>query len=248
VALLGLLLLLAGRASAAPGAFTSRASFDAAVPGGTVSVDFESLAPGTDVGGSTRTAPGAAAGVVLPPDLLDVLHPAGPPLALHVVAGPDNPAASGSNSLGTYDPGNFDAFVAGTDLDLVFTSPLEAFGLVVVTPEEPGLALFDGDLQLLVPGEATASLTLADGQSLGSFGGREYRAYFLGVVGAAPFQQASLVAGIAAPTSGFFFNVDDLAIPVPEPGRAISLAVGAALLAALARLRKREVRSCDGLS
>lgn len=238
---LGLLPALPG--AAAPGAFTDPAAFAAAVPGGTATVDFEGLADGAPLSGTTQTPSGATAGVVLPAPLVDVLDPTGPPLPLRVVADPvDNPTTSGTNSLGVEDPGNFHALTAGTPLDFSFTATVEAFGLTVVTPEEPDGALFDGDLVLVIPGEPTASLALGSGQLLGSFGGREYRAYFLGVVGASSFASATLQLGATAPTSGFLFNVDDLVVPVPEPGGA-GLLAGALLCAALhARKQRRALR------
>jgi hypothetical protein len=231
VVLLG---LGAGRGSQA---FTDPVAFAAAVPGGVTSVDFEALAGGTLVSGVTLTPPGAAAGIALPPPLADVLDPTGPPLQLQVVADSgDNPASSGTRSLGVQDPGNFNAFAAGGALAFQFSAPVQAFGLTLVTPEEPNGALFDGDVQLFAPGTATAILALADGSLLGTFGGREYRAYFLGVVATTPFTSASLAFGGTTPASGFFYNVDDLVVPVPEPALPPSLLAGVALLAGLRRL------------
>ncbi|MGH0031842.1 MAG: PEP-CTERM sorting domain-containing protein [Myxococcota bacterium] len=233
---LAIALGLARAGAAAPGAFTDPAAFASAVPGGTTSVDFESFSDGTLLSGTTQTPAGAAAGVVLPGPLADVLDPGGPALPLRVVVDAvDNPASSGTRSLGVEDAGNFHAVTAGTPLAFAFTAPVEAFGLTVVTPEEPGGALFDADVRLLVPGEATAQLSLADAQLLGTFGGREYRAYFLGVVGGATFSSATLDVGATTPASGFFFNLDDLVVPLPEPGALPGLLAGALLLAALRR-------------
>jgi len=140
--------------------------------------------------------------------------------------------------MGVDDAGNFDAITAGSPLAFTTTQPVGAFGLTLVTPEEPGQALFDGDTRLVVPGEATASLALADGTLLGTFNGREYRAYFLGVVGVAAFSSATLEYAGATPISAFFFNVDDLVISLPEPGADALLVAGAALLLALGRRRE----------
>jgi hypothetical protein len=225
-------------ATAAPGAFSDAASFMTALASGTTAIDFEALADGADVSGTTQLS--MSAGVTLPGPVVDELDPSGPLLPLRVVADAgDNPASSGSRSLGVEDPKNFHAIAAGTDLVFTFPDPVQGFGLTIITPEEPGLALFDDDLELSVSGEATASLSLAGGQSLGMHGGREYRAYFLGVVGAAPFSTARLDAGPSAPTSGFLFNVDDLLLPVPEPTGAGALLTGAALLHGLRRRRDR---------
>ena len=216
-------------AAAAPGAFTTVDAFAAAVPDALATFDFESIPGGTDVSG-TNLAVGIG-GITLPGPLAEVLDPGGPALSLRVVVdGGDNPASSGSRSLGVGDPGNFDALTAGTPLAFSFPEPVLAFGLTIITPEEPGAAFFDDDLLLLVPGESTASLALSDGEPLGTFGGRAYRRYFLGVVGAAPFSSARLETGGATPTSGFFYNVDDLRIPLPEPGTASGLLVGCAFL------------------
>jgi hypothetical protein len=180
---------------------------------------------------------------VLPAPLADLLDTGGPNLELQVVedAG-DNPAASGVRTLGVDDGGNFDAITGGAPLAFTFTQPVEAFGLTLITPEEPALALFDGDAQLDVSGEPTAALSLADGQVLGTFGGREYRAYFVGIVGASAFSSATLSYAASTPDSSFFFNVDDLAIAVPEPEPLLTLALGFALAQALARRRNRTPR------
>ncbi len=231
----------AGGALALPGAYTDAASFAANVPFGAFSADFEALAGGTVVSGTTLTPTGSPVGVILPPPLSDVLEP-GQQLDLVVVldAG-DNPASSGSHSLGVVDPGNFNAVAAGTPIGFSFTQPVAAFGLTVITPEEPSEALFDGDLRLVVSGEPTASLALADGQLLGTFGGREYRAFFLGVVGAASFTAASLEYDPATPTGGFLLNLDDLT--VPEPAGATMLVLGWLALQGLAQRRARAKES-----
>lgn len=235
--LLSVLLFAAvGPAAAAPGAFTTAGAFAAAVPGSVATFDFESVPGGTDVSGTTLAV--GVGGITLPGPLADVLDPGGPALSLRVVVdGGDNPASSGSRSLGVGDPGNFDAIVAGTTLAFSFPEPVLAFGLTIITPEEPGAAFFDDDLLLLVPGESTASLTLSDGEPLGTFGGRAYRSYFLGVVGAAAFSSARLETGGATPPSGFLYNVDDLRIPLPEPGAASGLLGGSAFLLLLGRRR-----------
>ncbi len=237
---IALVLGFAGIGQASPGAYTDAAGFAAAIPGGVATVDFESLANGAPLSGTTQTPPSAAAGVVLPGPVVDVLDPTGPALSLRVVVdAADNPASSGTRSLGVDDTGNFNALTAGTSLAFGFTAPVDAFGLTIITPEEPGNALFDGDLQLVVPGEATATLALGDGQSLGTFGGRDYRAYFVGVIGASSFSAATLDAGGTTPVSGLFFNVDDLVVPVPEPGTASGLLACAALLRVMQISRRK---------
>lgn len=230
--------LLVPSAARAAGPFSNENAFAAAVPGGVATIDFESLAIGTSVSGTTQTAAGASAGVSLPTPIADVLDSGGPALALQIVGDPvDNPASSGSRSLGVPDPGNFNAMAAGASLVFTSTAPVVAFGLTVITPEEPGAALFDGDLRLRVSGQATAQLTLADGQSLGIHGSREYRAYFLGVVGASTFTTATLELSSSVSPSTFFFNVDDLVVPLPEPDQTPLLLAGAALLGSFARIR-----------
>ncbi len=233
-ALTGAVAFFAASAQATPGAYSDEATFAAAAPGPVQRFDFEALSDGAVVSGSIVTPTGASVGIVLPPAVPDLLDPGGPALDLRVVenAG-DNPASSGVRSLGVEDPGNFHGLVAGTTLAFSFTQPIDAFGLVLVTPEEPGAALFDLDARLEVPGESTAVLSLGAGQPLGSFGGREYFAYFLGVVGAASFNQATLVYDPSTPDAGFLFNADDLAIAVPEPGGVLSLLAGLLLLAGL---------------
>lgn len=238
------LFLLCRAALAMPGAYTDPAAFGAAAPGPLTAVDFESVTPGPPVSSSTLVPPGTTTGITLPGPVADVLDAGGPALALVVVEdATNNPALSGVRSLGIEDAGNFDAATAGTTLAFTFTQPVEAFGLTLITPEEPGQALFDADATLAVPGEATAALALSAGQPLGTFGGRAYSAYFLGVVGGGPFSSATLAFGGSTPDSGFFFNVDDLVIPVPEAGRLASLAAGGACVLALARRRKLSRRT-----
>jgi hypothetical protein len=232
---------LAAPALATPGAYTSKTAFLSALPLPAGTVDFESLANGALVSGTTQTPPGGSIGVVLPGPLADVLDPAGPALPLRVVENAvDNPASSGARSLGVVDPGNFHAFTAGSPLAFSFTAPTLGFGLTLITPEEPSGALFNGDAVLTVPGQATAALSLSDGTLIGTFGGRAYRAYFLGVVGAAPFSSATLDFGAGTPDSSFFANVDDLTVTLPEPGPHAGLAAGALLLARLGRRTSRK--------
>jgi hypothetical protein len=245
--LVGLLPQLAGvllfglvAAAQASGPYTDRTAFEAAVTGATGALDFESHANGAVVSGATLAPPGSVSAIVLPGPISDVLDPSGAPLQLRVVEDSgNNPASSGSKSLGVEDPGNFHSFTSGSVLQFTFTQPVQAFGLTLVTPEEPNAALFDLDALLTVPGQATAGLSLADGTTLGSFNGREYRAYFLGVVGSAAFSTATLDFGSATPDSGFFFNLDDIVIPLPEAGRDPMLVAGMALLWALRRCGKK---------
>lgn len=192
---------------------------------------------------SGATLAAGSASVTLPDPLPAVLDASGPVLSLRVVADPvDNPAASGSRSLGVEDPDNFHAITAGTSLDFSFSDPVLAFGLTIVTPEEPDLALFDGDLLLSVPGESTAALQLTDGEALGVFGAREYRTYFLGVVAGTPFSTARLEPGGATPTSTYLFNVADLRIAAPEPAGAVVWLAGAVRLRLLLQPKRVTTR------
>jgi len=231
---------VAASTAAADGAFTDAAAFADDLGGSAATFDFEALAPGTVLSGATLAPANGAAGIRLPDGVDDVLAPGGASLVLRVVENSgENPASSGARTLGVLDPGNFDAITAGTPLQFVFSPPVSAFGLTIVTPEEPGAALFDGDARLVVAGEPTASLSLADGQALGSFGGRAYRAYFLGVVATGAFANATLDYGAGAPVSGFFFNLDDLRIPVPEPGAVPMMIAGVLAIGTRAAGRRR---------
>lgn len=230
---------------AAPGAFTREDTFAASVPTGLARVDFEAFGAGTELSGALLTAAGASAGISLPAGLPDVLDPARPRLELVVVEDPvDSPASSGRRSLGLEDPGNFDAIPSGEPLTFRLSAATTAFGLTVITPEEPGGALFDGDLELRVAGEKTARLALADGPTLGTFGGREYRAYFLGIVGRSAFSTVQLITGPSAAPSTFLFNLDDLVVPLPEPRSTLTALTGSVLLAVLGRgrVRRQEVQ------
>lgn len=239
-----LLIFTTSVASGASTTFSDEAAFSAAVPDGVEVIDFEALSNGTPLSGTTQTTAGAGAGIVLPPPVPDVLDGTGPPLELRVVKNTgDNPASSGSNTLGVEDAGNFNAIAAGTVLELSITEPTIAIGLTLITPEEPGSALFDGDAVLMVPGQPPAPLVLADGQLLGTFGGREYRAYFVGLTTTTTFTTASLDFGGGTPSSGFFFNLDDILVPTPEPTRGLSLLAGSMLLAGLGHNRTSRRRN-----
>jgi hypothetical protein len=136
------LLWIAAPARSAPGAFTDRAAFQTAVPGGVATLDLESFSNGTSLSGTTQAPAGAAAGIVFPGPIADVLDPGGPPLDLRVVVDAvDDPAGSGTRVLGVDDAGNFHAITAGSAMMFGFTSSVEAFGLTLITLD---LLLADG--------------------------------------------------------------------------------------------------------
>jgi hypothetical protein len=67
-----------------------------------------------------------------------VLAAATAALPLRIVADALNsPAASGTNSPGVEDPKNFHAITAGTSIEFSFPEPVLAFGLIIITPEDP---------------------------------------------------------------------------------------------------------------
>lgn len=220
--ILGLLLLLLpgtpGAAGAVPVAYTDAASFLAALPGPATTAGFDGLASGTVIPSGD-----IADGIAFTYDFggVDLIVTDG------TAAGGGGPfdTTSPSNFLGTSD---FDILLDGDDLGLGFAAS-HAIGLFVITAEVPGATLFDGDL-LLDAGGATALLdvdaveqTLADGSLV----------FFLGVLDdAGTFTSASLESCPACGGS-FLYNVDDIVTAVPEPGLALLLGAGLALLAAL---------------
>jgi hypothetical protein len=139
-------------------------------------------------------------------------------------------------SLGTFDAPNLNLIAAGTEVHFSFPTVMNGFGMTIITPDEAGVALFDGDVQLYAPGAGVARLTLSDGVFLEQRGGLDYYGYFIGVVAQTPFNRASLTYAPDVPLVGFSYNADDF-LGLPEPGQHLLLLVGIAGLLALGRLR-----------
>ncbi len=221
---------------AAGTAYSDKAAFLTAVPGPASTLDFESLAPGADLSGASVTV--GSVSITFPLEVDDVAGDPGDKLNLRVVDDVgDNPTTSPTQSLGVDDIGNFDTLIAGCEIPLTFSPPASSVGLSLITPEAPGTLLFDDDVQLVVPGEATALLTLSDGQFVGNFDGDDYYEYFLGVVSTNPVTTATLSYDVATPDGSFLFNVDDVVI-VPEPGGVLQLLVGSAGLFLMTHRRR----------
>jgi len=231
-----------------PEGYTNRDAFLAQLAGLAGIVDFDSLLAGAILNSTTVSVVGPQIGysVQFPAAVADVLTPGGsPPIDLKVVEDTgNNPTASSTQSLGTDDSENFDAIVSGTDLQFSFAQPLQAFGLHLVTPDEPNVALFDFDAQLSAPGMPTIKLDVDDSVLVDTVNGIEYRAYFLGIAGQPdlPFSTATLSYGPSTPDGSFLFNIDDI-IAVPEPARLMLLVAGLAGLSALPRSGSRRRRA-----
>lgn len=229
---LGVLVSSVDVGHAVPMPYTNKAVFTAdmlalLIPNGTL--DFDSQVPG-NLTAAPLPVPGAGVGIKFPTSVPDVLG--GPPLPLAIVANTmpanGNPTTTEPNSLGTDDPGNFDTIIAGTELTFMFTGPVRAFGLSIITPD----VLLDDDI-LLNFGGVTAMLDAdAPIASIGPFGRTTFFVYFLGVIVDAEFSSATLTYGL--PNDGaFLFNADDfiVAAPVPttqipEPGTLVLLGMG----------------------
>lgn len=235
--LTGLCCLLIPLHSHAGIVFTDQTDFLAALPGPAGVLNFDSLAGGTVLSGSTQNVTGGAGtGILFPASIPDILDPPNT-LDLVVVADSgDNPTSSGLNSLGAVDPGNFNTLVAGSIFSFGFSDEINAFGLNFITPDE----MFDTDIQLHI-GIDIAELLVSDAVSLGTFGGDEYFAYFLGITTDTGFTTASIE--YAAGVDGFFlYNIDDITVATtpgnaPAPGTPVLL-LGAGLLLQIARRRK----------
>jgi hypothetical protein len=175
-----LALLLALSTDAAAQAFTTRAAFNAALPGAGSTNGFDTVTAGTTVASG-----GSAAGVTFTYNFGGTL--------LKVTSA--YPAVSGANALGTADA---DIFQDGDNLALSFPAT-NALGLNIITKE----TLQNGDLSLSAGG-STASIasiqiqqTLSDGSNV----------YFLGVVNATT---AFTTATLSTVGGGYFFyNLDD---------------------------------------
>ena len=210
---LPVLLVLFGSADPAGAlstAYTTRAAFLAALAGAPTVVDFESAAPGTAIPSGS-----AFEGVTLQ-------YAIAGGLTVQVVSNFDT--TSGANALGLDDPGNFDQFLDGDELDFVFAGSIFAFGLYLVS----GDPLVAGDVVLETvvgdaPNGALQEQTLADGGLV----------YFLGLVSTDPFDTVLLRYDGG---DHFFFNLDDLTWSVPEsPGLGCLAALTLGVLA-----RRRE--------
>jgi hypothetical protein len=216
--LAGLCLVLPAAAGALPSAYTDSASFFADLPGAAVTANFDGLTSGDGIASG-----GSADGITF-------TYSFGGGAELVVTdgsafggGGPFDTTSS-PNFLGTND---FDILLDGDDLVLGFASA-NAIGLFIITAEEPGLTILDGDIGLTAGGE-TAFLdvdavedTLSDGI-----------VFFLGIIDPdAVFTSASL--DTFGGGGAFAFNVDDIVTTVPEPGLALLLG-----LAGLVGCRRR---------
>lgn len=217
--------------------FTDEATFLAALPGPAGVLDFDSLAGGTLLSGSTQNVSGGpGTGIIFPASIPDILSPPDTLDLIVVADSGDNPTSSGGNSLGADDPGNFNTLVAGSGFSFGLTSAVNAFGLTFITPDQ----MLDSDIQLHI-GADIAELLVSDGQSLGIFGGSEYFAYFLGITSDIAFTSASIeyASGV---DGAFLYNIDDITVAtappsgVPAPGTP-ALLITAGLLFRIVRRR-----------
>lgn len=209
---IGLALGLQGAgALAALVSHTDLGSFQSALRGVTAGQDFDALTPGVVSGTDLPlSVPGGGdvATVTMPSSIPDPFGGADFDIAVVANDASDsNPTRSLLNSLGSTDAGNFNTFVAGTEVGFSFSRSLTGFGGWVVTPD----ALLDGDVSLHA-GAATASLSVADRAALGSFGGLDYFGYFLGITSdgvATDLLQVEFRSPVEV-TGAFLYNLDDL--------------------------------------
>jgi hypothetical protein len=225
--------------------FTDEAAFIGAAGGPVSTLDFELLMPGLDLSGLSVAV--GSTFITFPIDVDDVAGNPGDKLNLMVVEDlGDNPTRSPIQSLGTNDIGNHDLLISGTEIPLSFTTAVYGIGFSIVSPEPPGTFLLDHEVELVVPGHATAALELVDGLLLGNFGGHDYYEYFIGVISATPILDATLSYDGATPDGSFLFNVDDILV-VPEPHTNVLLLSGATLLLVLARGRSGRTHLKSGV-
>jgi hypothetical protein len=210
-------LWLPAAAGAVPTLYTDSGDFLTALPGAATTASFDSLSSG-----DTIASGGSADGITF-------TYAFGGGVELIVT---DGTAAGGGGPFDTTSPPNFlgttdfDVLLDGDDLVLGFSSA-NAIGLFIITAEDPGVTLFDGDIGLTAGG-ATAFLdvdaveqTLSDGI-----------VFFLGVIDpAAGFTSASL--DTYGGGGAFAYNVDDVVTAVPEPGTALVLGLGLLILCRL---------------
>lgn len=206
--------------------FTDKNAFLTALPGPAGVLDFDSLAGGTILSGTTQTVTGRpGTGISFPASVTDwqnISH------QLQVVANVsnNNPTTSNPNSLGTDDTGNYNTIVGGTVITLGLTSPVSAFGLSFITPDQ----MFDDDIRLVAGGD-TVSLAATVRTLIGNFGDFDYYAYFLGVVETTGFSSASIQYGPNVSGGPFLYNADDITVAaaptgIPAPGTLVLLLGG----------------------
>ena len=226
-----LALLASGPAHASPSVYTNIFAFAAALPAGYTPVGFDALASGTAI-----SSGGAAEGVTFSYSFDG---------ASLIVT--DGTAGGGGGPYDTVSPANFigtndfDALLDGDSVTLGFASS-HAIGLVIITVEQPGESLLDGDIGLTARG-ATALLDVDAVQTVLDDGSI---VYFLGVIDPeASFTAASL--GTFGGGDAFSYTVDQIVISaaaaaVPLPGSVLMAAIALFTLAALWLRTRRGLR------
>lgn len=223
-----LALLVSGPAHASPSAYTNIFDFAAALPGGYTTAGFDALASGTAIASG-----GTADGITFSYSFEGAS-----------LIATDGTAGGGGGPYDTVSPANFlgtndfDALLDGDTVTLGFASS-HAIGVVIITVEQPGESLLDGDIGLSAGG-ATALLDVDAVQTVLEDGSI---VYFLGVIDPeASFPSASL--DTFGGGSAFSYTVDQIvtsavATAVPLPGPALMAAIALATLAALWLRRQR---------
>lgn len=201
---------LASSASAAP--YHDASAFNAALPGPTATVGFE-----TPAANATVTSGTSIGHVKFNYTINDYFS--GSPRQMKIISGLDT--TSGSQGLGLDDAANFDQFFDGSSFGTVFDSPVLAVGLYVIS-DDPLLA---GDVTLEAGGESlsnsdTPYATFPDGGE----------AHFLGIVSSTTAFSSATLSTSDTDDPSFFFRVDDLATAVPEPTAAVLLGLTALLV------------------
>ena len=170
--------------------FTDQASFLAALPGPSSTLDFDSIAAGTTIGNG---------------DTLDGITFNYNFGGVQMKVSDAYETTSSPNFLGTTDA---DILQDGDDFDLSF-GPVNAIGMLFITAD----TMFDNDITLSAGG-TSAGLSVADaGSDLGDGG----IPFFLGIIDDTNTFTAASITTIGG---GFFlYNVDDITTAVvPLPG------------------------------
>ena len=194
-------LTVPGSGKASTTTFTDSTAFGLALPGPSVTLDFEGLAAGT------LLPSGSTEGGITFTYTIDTL-------SLKVTDAFDT--TSPENSLGL--TGGDEALLDGDAIDLAFDLPVLAVGMFFVTSDPAAV----GEIQLITSvgtalGSGTAEAVLVDGGIV----------YFLGLVSTSPFASALIDFADDAAVN-FAYNVDDIITAVPEPGTLVLLGAGLA--------------------
>ncbi len=225
-------LLLAAPAFGTTVSYNTLSAFQAATSGLTV-INFDSDTPNVVVGAGDGTA-FSLDGVTF--NVHVNIGPSTSPTFGNVEVANHYATTSGTQYLGTDDPGSPNDFYGTDDIRVTLGSAVTAFGLYVLADAPAGTFTLDTGVGTAVNGNNATAVTLSDGSL----------AYFIGITSDTAFTSVFIHGNGSDPDSGPLWNVDDLQYgtantstpppAVPEP--ASLLLIGTGLAGVVRRFRK----------